>query len=247
LTALQREVFALADRSDMDWDETTAAIPIAPASKQPRNDQYDHVLEEMEALDLLAGVREQTPPTGFVDLLQDVTSLDRTRRPSAHRVRLRLSEMDKSSRKASRPSVFISHSHKDKKRFVTAFAEILQTKGLKVWLDEWSLRVGEPFWDSIAKAIEKVDYVVIVLSVNSATSTGVAEELRTAQLENLDKVKILPVRIDPLDYSEIPAHLRSRHILDFVGWEDISVFHQKTDKLATDIMSLHEREAADNA
>ena len=111
-------------------------------------------------------------------------------------------------------------------------------KGFKVWLDEWNLRIGEPFWERISQAIQSMDFVIVIMSENSINSYGVKEEIRTAQLFNLDKVKILPIRIDPISFSDIPIFLRSRHILDFVGWENNKKFDERISKLVSDITAL---------
>ena len=180
-----------------------------------------------------------TPP-GLQYLIEELTNTDASKRPSANEVRLRLTGIQH-RKGAAVPSLFISHASQDKQRFVLTFAECLKGKGFTVWLDEWDLHVGEPFWDRIAEAIDSSDFVLVVLSRFAASSPGVAEELRTAQLSNLDKVKILPIRIDPVDYNAIPRYLRSRHILDFVGWEgNEAIFYKKVDKLAADIWALYE-------
>src|SRR4051794_20800539 len=85
-----------------------------------------------------------------------------------------------------------------------------------------------------------VHFLIVVLSEGSLKSHGVLEELRTAQIFSLDQVKVLPIRIDPVSYGTIPVYLRSRHILDFVGWEDKKVFNARVAKLAADIVSLWE-------
>jgi hypothetical protein len=121
---------------------------------------------------------------------------------------------------------------------VDRFASLLKEKGFPIWLDEWSLKVGETFWEKIGEAIETCDFVILILSGNSIKSKGVLEEIRAAHLLNLDKVKILPIRIDPIGFSEIPPYLRSRHVLDFVGWQEDNRVVEKTDKLVSDILAL---------
>lgn len=135
-------------------------------------------------------------------------------------------------------SVFISHAHADKERFVTRFAESLRMRGMEVWLDNWRLRTGEPFWERIGQAIIDADFFIVVLSHSSLDSPGVLEELRTAQLLNLSRVKILPIRIDPVSFSAIPVHLRSRQILDFVGWEDERIYSDRISTLIADMLAL---------
>lgn len=166
-------------------------------------------------------------------------SFDPAVRPSAYEIRNKLSTFIKDKNTVHMPSIFVSHSHLDKERFVNKFAKRLSNLGFKIWLDNWNLKAGEPFWERIGDAIETCDFVVVILSNNSINSVGVSEEIRTAQLQNFERIKILPIRIDPLDFSRVPSHLRSRHILDFVGWENEDGLSKKTAKLASDIMSLY--------
>lgn len=180
-------------------------------------------------------------PADLNCLIEEMVAFEPANRPTANEVRFRLAAMQQHRSKGKVPSLFISHASQDKQRFVRSFAECLRGKGFIIWLDEWDLHIGDPFWDRIADAIDETDFMLVVLSHTSVTSSGVAEELRSAQLANLNRVKILPVRIDPVDFTAIPKHLRSRHILDFVGWEeDRKIFYRKMDKLAADIWSLYE-------
>jgi serine/threonine protein kinase len=216
-------------------DYSTAAIPLEPryTSEKP----FSKSVKEFDpALKLkAAGV-----PKELLDLLKLMCSVDPAARPSAAESQTALLRLVEPSKKPQLPSVFISHSHMDKDRFVRHFAQALSRRGFKVWLDERSLKAGEPFWERIGTAIQSCDFVIVVLSENSIQSHGVLEELRTAQVFNLDRVKVLPIRIDPISYSTIPVHLRTRHILDFVGWEDKKVLSARTAKLASDIVSFWE-------
>jgi len=216
-------------------DYSTAAIPIEPrfSSEKP----FSKLVSE---LNLTQGLKMPRPPRPLLELLKRMCSVDPSGRPNASEAHSALLRMAEPTKKQVLPSVFISHSHLDKERFVRDFAQSMSRRGFKVWLDEKSLKAGEPFWDRIGSAIESCDFVIVVLSQNSVKSQGVLEELRTAQIFNLDQVKILPIRIDPVSYSTIPAHLRSRHILDFVGWEDKKVLSARIAKLASDIVSFWE-------
>jgi serine/threonine protein kinase len=216
-------------------DYSTAAIPIEPrfSSEKP----FSKLVSEFN---LTQGLKMPRPPRPLLELLKQMCSVDPSGRPNASEAHSALLRMAEPTKKQVLPSVFISHSHLDKERFVRDFAQSMSRRGFKVWLDEKSLKAGEPFWDRIGSAIESCDFVIVVLSQNSVKSQGVLEELRTAQIFNLDQVKILPIRIDPVSYSTIPAHLRSRHILDFVGWEDKKVLSARIAKLASDIVSFWE-------
>jgi len=54
-----------------------------------------------------------------------------------------------------------------------------------------------------------------VLSRSMMQSLAVSEELRYAQLQNLDRVKVLPILIDDTKFEALPPSLRSRHVLRF--------------------------------
>jgi serine/threonine protein kinase len=212
---------------------STAAIPLEPryTSEKP----FSKGVREFQPGEKLKTVGV---PGRLVELLKAMCSEDPSVRPNANEAEAALLRLSEPSKKVQRPSLFISHSHLDKERFVMDLGRAMSLRGFKVWLDEWGLRAGEPFWEKIGAAIQSCDFVIVVLSQNSLKSHGVLEELRTAQIFNLDREKVLPVRIDPIDYSDIPVHLRARHILDFVGWEDKKVLNAKISKLASDILSL---------
>lgn len=232
----KRALLELGAARDDEFDYITAAVPITHSVKVQSDSQFNKLLAEMRELRHSPRLKEFGFPKKFIELLDSMCSSDPKMRLTALEARNLLLTLQK---KKSFPTIFISHSHLDKERFVRRFSELLEEKQIPIWLDEKNLKVGEPFWERIDNAIESSDYVVVVLSRNSVSSLGVAEELRTAQLYNLDKVKILPIRIDPLPYEQIPARLRSRHILDFVGWESPDSLEKKTDKFIADVVSLY--------
>jgi len=201
-------------------------------------DLYFPLLKQMSRFDFNQDLEHAKTPSKLINLLESMCSFNPDDRPSAYEVHNILSVFLNRDNE-NMPSIFVSHSHLDKNRFVNSFAKKLSKRGFRIWLDEWNLRAGEPFWERIGNAIETCDFVIVILSDNSINSIGVSEEIRTAQLQNLEKVKILPIRIDPLDFTKIPSHLRSRHILDFVGWENCDRLNKKTAKLTSDIMSLY--------
>ncbi len=235
LISLQKEALPFTEDA---FDFITAAIPISRPINGNENKAYHKLLEDMAKFDLRNDLNELETPSSLIDLIESMCSFDTAIRPNAYEVRNALNRLLEDKSRAPMPSIFISHSHLDKYRFVKHFAEKLEELGCKVWLDEKSLRVGEPFWERIGSAIESSDFVIVILSHNSINSNGVSEEIRTAQLQNLDRVKILPIRIDPINYSDVPINLRSRHILDFVGWETGDGLEKKTKKLSSDIISL---------
>lgn len=64
----------------------------------------------------------------------------------------------------SQTSVFISHASEDKSPFVRLLAEALRHRGLQVWYDEFSLRVGDSLRRSIDKGLNQCRYAVVIIS-----------------------------------------------------------------------------------
>jgi hypothetical protein len=60
--------------------------------------------------------------------------------------------------------VFISHATEDKEEVVRPLAHALQTLGLRVWYDEFELRIGSPLRRSIDEGLARSRFGVVVLS-----------------------------------------------------------------------------------
>ncbi len=60
--------------------------------------------------------------------------------------------------------VFVSHASEDKSDFVRDFVKCLQQHGLKVWYDEFTLRVGDSLRSSIDNGLKNSRYGIVVLS-----------------------------------------------------------------------------------
>lgn len=60
--------------------------------------------------------------------------------------------------------VFISHAWEDKESFARPLAKALEAKGLRVWFDEFTLRVGDRLRRSIDHGLANSRYGVVILS-----------------------------------------------------------------------------------
>ena len=109
--------------------------------------------------------------------------------------------------------VFISHSHKDR-TFVRALVHKLEDVGIKVWLDEADLNVGEPLLDRLGAAIRQTPFLIVVLSKASIRSQWVTRELRMAMEAQTrsQRVTVLPVLKETC---AVPAFLQSYLLADF--------------------------------
>jgi hypothetical protein len=109
--------------------------------------------------------------------------------------------------------IFLSHTHADKS-FVRRLASDLRERGVKVWLDEWELGVGDSLTQRIQASILEAGYLALVLSPRSVTSAWVNRELSAALTEELHRkgVFILPILIEDCD---IPLFIQDKMYADF--------------------------------
>jgi len=62
--------------------------------------------------------------------------------------------------------VFISHASEDKEEVVRPLAQSLQAMGLKVWYDEFELRIGDSLRQKIDRGLANSRFGIVVLSKN---------------------------------------------------------------------------------
>jgi hypothetical protein len=110
-------------------------------------------------------------------------------------------------------SIFLSHNHKDK-AFVRKLAEHLNSHGIRTWVDEAEIRVGDSLIMKIESAIKDFTYLGVILSPNSVTSQWVRREVNIALTQEIDgtQVKVLPLLIESCD---IPGFLLDKLYADF--------------------------------
>lgn len=96
------------------------------------------------------------------------------------------------------PYVFISHSGRDKE-FASTLTKDLEKRGVKVWMSEMNIKVGDSIPQKINDALEKCNFFVIILSNDSVNSEWVKRELSSAFIEELEQrsIAILPVLWKP--------------------------------------------------
>jgi len=109
--------------------------------------------------------------------------------------------------------VFICHASRDK-AVVRRIAAELERYGVRVWLDERELRVGDSLRERIEKGLADSDHVIVVLSRAALKRPWVKKEINAAFSLETDRQTniILPLLIDPC---EVPLLLRDKLYADF--------------------------------
>ena len=102
---------------------------------------------------------------------------------------------------------------------------------LDVWIDEIELAVGDFLIERIQDGIDSSDYLAVVLSHNSVTSSWVREELHMALTDQINgqRIRVLPLKIDDCT---LPGFLRSRVYCDF---SDAEQYREAFQSLVRDI------------
>ena len=90
--------------------------------------------------------------------------------------------------------VFISHSSSDKEDFVRPLAVELHSIGVKVWYDEFELKIGDSLRRSIDQGLIKSRYGIVVLSTSFFKRNWTQYELDGLVNKEMNGVKvILPI------------------------------------------------------
>jgi hypothetical protein len=110
-------------------------------------------------------------------------------------------------------SIFLSHNHNDKP-FVKRLAQDLQRAGIRVWIDEAELEIGDSLIEQIREGINEMEHLGVVLSSNSAQSPWVKREVDIAMNQEIEgkRVKVLPLVIGNC---KLPGFLEGKLYADF--------------------------------
>jgi len=110
-------------------------------------------------------------------------------------------------------SIFLSHSHTDKP-FARRLASDLRRYGHIVWIDEAEIKVGDSLIEKIRDGIDRVEYVLAIISENSISSRWVQKELDLASNREIeeDRVVVLPAILNDV---ELPGFLKGKCYADF--------------------------------
>jgi hypothetical protein len=110
-------------------------------------------------------------------------------------------------------SIFLSHNHADKP-FVRRLAQDLQAAGVRVWLDEAEMLIGDSLIEKIRQGIDEMEYLGVILSPNSVKSSWVQREVDVAMNQEIEgkRVKVLPLVIEDCD---LPGFLKGKLYGDF--------------------------------
>lgn len=110
-------------------------------------------------------------------------------------------------------SVFISHSSLDK-RFALRLANDLKINNIKVWIFEADINIGDSLITELQKAINKTNFLLVILSPQAVKSNWVKKEVELALFKEISgkRIKVLPILWKKC---EIPSFLKGKIYADF--------------------------------
>src|SRR5215212_5701755 len=102
--------------------------------------------------------------------------------------------------------VFISHASPDKREFVLPLAELLRSRGVRVWLDKWAIGLGDSISASISEGLREARFGIVVLSKEFFARAWPKKELGAlfAQ-ESGGADRIIPLWYQ-IEYAEVLEH-----------------------------------------
>lgn len=117
-------------------------------------------------------------------------------------------------------SVFISHNYMDKP-LARKISNTLNCYGIKTWIDESEIKVGDSLIEKIRKGIDNVDYLIALISKYSVESEWVLKELDIAMNKEIEgkKVIVLPILAGKC---ELPGFLKGKLYLDMSSTRNFS-------------------------
>ncbi len=115
--------------------------------------------------------------------------------------------------------VFISHASEDKDAIATPLAEALRAKGLRVWYDDFSLKLGDSLRQSIDRGLARSRFGVVILSGYFFQKHWPQQELNGLVTREGSGKVILPVWhgvgfAEVRNYSPILADRKAAHSKD---------------------------------
>ena len=110
------------------------------------------------------------------------------------------------------PRVFLSYARSDGEQFALSLRDRLHDEGVPLWRDREGMEGGRDWWQQITAAIDRVDYLVLVMTPAALASNMVRREWRYARQRG---VAVYPVKADAaLDFEALPRWMRSAHFYD---------------------------------
>ena len=120
----------------------------------------------------------------------------------------------------AREGVFVSYARKDGEAFANALRARLEAEHIKVWQDRREIEGGIGWQKQIEEALERVEFLVIVMTPHAMQSEVTRWEWRYARQQGVCVYPVKGVPDDQLDYDGLPRWMRKANFYDLdKEWE----------------------------
>ena len=110
--------------------------------------------------------------------------------------------------------VFLSHSHQDHKLTVR-LAKTLQQHNVPSWYSERNIVGAQQWVDEIGAALDRCDWLVVLLTPAAVESKWVKRELMYALDEDRYEGRIVPLLVKPCEIRDLAWPLRTLQTIPF--------------------------------
>lgn len=133
------------------------------------------------------------------------------------------------------PRAFLSYAREDGEAFAARLRARLQTEEpeITLWQDRSEMEGGVGWWKQIEEALEKVSFLVIVMTPAALRSANTGKEWRRARQAGVCVYPVKGVPGDQIDYATLPRWMRKAHFFDLEKEWDTFVRHLKSPCQAT--------------
>jgi hypothetical protein len=127
------------------------------------------------------------------------------------------------TRKLPKSTLFISHSSLDKPFVKKLVGELSKDDSIRFWIDEKDLLVGDDIQKTITSSLHDIDYLLIIISENSTTSSWVNFEISQfvafAEGKNIIPVVISKGHRFPEPINNLITRLKYLDFTDETKWQ----------------------------
>ncbi|MFL5586239.1 MAG: TIR domain-containing protein [Ktedonobacteraceae bacterium] len=110
------------------------------------------------------------------------------------------------------PRVFLSYARSDGEQFAARLRKRLEAERIPLWQDRIGMKGGRDWWQQIKDALDKVEFMVLVMTPTAMRSEMVRKEWRYARQQG---VCVYPVKgLPTLDFASLPRWMRDAHFYD---------------------------------
>ena len=124
------------------------------------------------------------------------------------------------------PTVFISYARKDAAA-ATRIAEMMQQRGVSVWLDTAEIQPGDNWAEKIGRALQDATSMVVLVSDAAGRSAPVTQTVDFALANPAYKNRVVPIVVDQSGFDALPWVLKR-----FPGFQVADLEGAEADRLA---------------